>query len=252
VPGTLCTRAFDLVVCDVDGCLVSEGQHAFDLPSLAAVAAHNQRAWERGDRPLVTLCTGRPQPFAEAICRLIGNMYVPCVCEMGAWVYHPGTNVYTLDPRITPAHLRAVDEAAAWVNERYGRDGVTLQPGKTASVTLFHPDPAFLRSIEGAVRAEFAAREWPFRVSMTWLYINCDLEHVSKGTGLDRLLGELKIPKARLAGIGDTTSDRCIAERVAFFACPANAQAAIKEHAHFIAPSNEAKGVLEALERLSQ
>ena len=247
MPGTLPNRRFDLCIADIDGCLVSEGQHAFDLESLGKVAEHNRLAMDRGDRPMVTLCSGRPQPFAEAMCRLIGNMLVPCVCEMGVWMYHPGTNVYTMDPRITPLHLDAVREASRWAFLEYGPKGVTQQPGKTASVTLFHPDTAYLRSIAPEVEAAFAKRDWPFRVSMTWLYINCDLTHVSKGTGLDRLVKDLKISKDRLAGIGDTLSDKCIAERVGYFACPANAHAGIKEHAHFISKEPEARGVVEIL-----
>jgi hydroxymethylpyrimidine pyrophosphatase-like HAD family hydrolase len=87
-------------------------------------------------------------------------------------------------------------------------------------------------------------------VTSTWYYINCELTHVSKGSGLDRILGELKIPRERLAGIGDTTGDKCIAERVSFFACPSNAQPAIKEHAHYVSPFAEAKGVVDILSRL--
>ncbi len=250
MPETLTNRRFDLVVCDIDGCLISESQEPFDLPSLTKIAEHNHLAVDKGDRPIVTLCSGRPQPFAEGMCRLIGNMLVPCVSEMGVWQYHPGTNVYSMDPRITPEHLEAVREACRWAHLEYGGKGVTQQPGKAASMTLYHPDTVYLRSIAPRVEEEFAKRKWPFRVSMTWFYINCDLTHVSKGTGLDRLLGELKIPRNRIAGIGDTVSDKCIAERVGFFACPANAHAAIKEHAHYIASAKEAKGVVEILEKL--
>jgi hydroxymethylpyrimidine pyrophosphatase-like HAD family hydrolase len=251
MPGTLPLRQYDLVLCDIDGCLVSEGQEAFDLRALALVREHNRLAVERGDRPLVTVCSGRPQPFAESMCRLIGNMLIPCVCENGAWVYHPGTNVYELDPAISPAHLEAVGELSRWARLQFGPHGVTQQPGKTASVTLFHRDTAFLRGgVFPAVAAQCEAMRWPFRVSMTWLYINCDLTHVSKGTGLDRLLKGANLPKSRLAGIGDTTGDLCIAQRVAHFACPSNAAAAIKEHAHYISPKPEAEGVVDILARL--
>jgi len=252
MPGTLPLRRFDLVICDIDGCLVSEHQRTFDLASLAKVAAHNQRAMERGDRPLVTLCSGRPQPFAEAICRLIGNLHVACVCEMGVWLYHPGTNVYEMDPAIKASHLEAVEGLWSWARGTFGSRGVTRQPGKAASVTLYHPDTAYLRGeVFPAVEAAVRDHGWPFRVSMTWLYINCDLAHVSKGTGLDRLLGTMGLRRERVAGIGDTASDLCIAQRVGLFACPANAHASIKEHAHYIASRPEAEGVVEILEHLS-
>lgn len=252
MPGTLPLRAYDLVICDIDGCLVSETTAPFDLESLARIRAHNQRAFERGDVPVVTLCSGRPQPFAESICRLIGNTLMPCVCEMGVWLYHPGSNRYEMDPAITPEHLQAVKEASLWAARTWGPRGVTEQPGKNASVTLYHPDTKFLTEVVfPGVQSEFERRGWPFRVSMTWYYINCDLAHVSKGTGLDRLLADTRLDKSRIAGVGDTMSDRCIAERVAFFACPANAAPTIKEHAHYVAQQPEARGVVEILERLS-
>lgn len=251
MPGTLPLRRFDVVIADIDGCLVSESSHPFDLEALARVRAHNQLALERGDRPLVTLCSGRPQPFVEALGRLIGNTLIPCVCENGVWTYHPGTNRYEMDPRITPDDLRAVAALSAAARDLYAAHGVTEQPGKNASVTLWHPDTAFLtREVFPGVTALCQREGWPFRVSMTWHYINCDLAHVNKGTGLDRALRPLGIPRARLAGIGDTAGDRFIAERVGLFACPANAQPAIKEHAHLIASAPEARGVLEILDHL--
>ncbi|MGD9690993.1 MAG: HAD family hydrolase [Phycisphaerales bacterium] len=251
MPGTLPLRQFDLVICDIDGCLVSEHQKPFDIASLAKIADYNRLAQERGDRPQVTVCSGRPQPFAEAICRHIGNLHVPCVCEMGVWVYHPGTNVYEMDPAIKPEHLEAVAALSGWSRSHYGPRGVTQQPGKAASVTLYHPDTRFLREeVAPAVEAAVRERGWPFRVSMTWLYINCDLAHVSKGSGLDRMLGSLGVKRERVAGIGDTTSDLCIAQRVKWFACPGNAHASIKEHAHYVARRPEAEGVVEILDRL--
>ena len=252
MPGTLPIRTYDLVICDIDGCLSPESATPFDLPGLTQVAAHNTLAIAHGDRPVLTVCTGRPQPFAEAMCRLLQNSIMPCVCENGAWIFHPGTNAYELDPAITGGNLEAAGELSRWCRTKYANLGVTQQPGKTASVTLYHPDTAFLRGIMPEVAAECENRKWPFRVSMTWLYINCDLAHISKGTGLDRMLATTKIAKSRLAGIGDTPTDKCIAERVAFFGCPANASPAIKEHAHFIAPSPEVHGVLEILRHISE
>lgn len=253
MPGTLPLRQHDLILCDIDGCLVAESQKAFDLGSLALVAEHNRLALARGDRPMLTLCSGRPQPFAESLCRLLANLEVPCICENGVWVYHPGTNVYEMDPAITPDHLDAVESLAHWARTEWGPRGVTLQPGKAASVTLYHPDTNLLRgTIAPAVEARVASEGWPFRISMTWFYINCDLKHISKGSGIDRLLAKLKIPKARLAGIGDTIGDACIADRVGFFATPQNAHPAIKERAHYISPHAEASGVVDILSQLTQ
>lgn len=279
---------FDLIIADVDGCLTPEGPHPFDLHALAQIAAHNKAAFTRpvppasqlsgfespspnpdplAPLPPITLCTGRPQPFAEALCRLIHNTSIPCVCENGVWLYHPGTNDYSLDPAITHDHLAAVRDAEDWVRKTLYPRGVSIQPGKLASISLYHPDPDYLRNeIRPIVEREFESRAaggsdasgangerggWPLRVSMTWLYINCDLKHISKSTGLDRLIERVGIPRDRLAGIGDTPSDLAIRDRVAYFACPNNAHEEIKAAANYIAPRPEAQGVLDILNHLA-
>lgn len=243
-------RRYDAVICDIDGCLSPEHSGPMDVASLALIADHNRLAQDRGDRPVLTLCTGRPQPFAEAMCRLLANRTVPIVCENGVWLYDPATNEYVMDPAITPENLEHVAAAAAWVRRDLGPRGVAIQPGKAASVSLYHKDTQFLRSLAPEVERRFRDEGWNLRVSMTWLYINCDLAHVSKGTGIDRLLARTGHTRDRLAGIGDTTGDLAIRERVAFFACPSNAQEEIKPRADLVATQAEAEGVVEILEAL--
>jgi hydroxymethylpyrimidine pyrophosphatase-like HAD family hydrolase len=165
-------------------------------------------------------------------------------------MYVPGSNEYIMDPAITREHRGAVRDAGAWLEERFSGSGVSQQPGKAASVSLYHPDTAFLRSIVPEVESEFRRRKWPLRVSMTWLYINCDLAHVSKASGLDRLFAYTRVPAGRAAGIGDTMSDRPIAERVSYFACPSNAVEEIRAMAAYTSPYPEARGVADILARL--
>ena len=250
MPGTLPLRQYDAIICDIDGCLSPEASEKFDVASLARVAQHNRLAVERGDRPILTVCSGRPQPFAEAISRLVANTMMPCIAENGVWLWDPVTNVYEMDPAITPAHLKMIREAADWLHAEFGPRGVTQQPGKAASVSLYHSDTPFLKSIAPQVEAEFARRGWPLRVSSTVCYINCDLKHIDKGTAIDRLTARTGLRRERLAGIGDTAGDKFIADRVKWFACPANAVAAIKEHAHYVSPQAEAEGVVDILARL--
>src|SRR5512134_2563031 len=97
-------RRFDAVISDIDGCLSPESSTPMNAAALAQIAEHNRLAQESGDRPVLTVCSGRPQPFAEAMCRLLANRTLPCVAENGVWMYSPADNRYEMDPAITPAH----------------------------------------------------------------------------------------------------------------------------------------------------
>src|SRR5437773_5929750 len=105
------TRRFDAILSDIDGCLGPESAAPMETSKLAQVEAWNRAAIATNDRPILTLCSGRPQPYAEAMCRIIGNagdMALPCVCEMGVWLYDPRDNRYIMDPAILPGHIDAI------------------------------------------------------------------------------------------------------------------------------------------------
>jgi hypothetical protein len=180
----------------------------------------------------------------------MGNRTIPAIAENGVWLFHPADNGWDRDPAIKPEHMQAVHEAAAWVERELGPNGVVMQPGKVASLSLYHRDTAYLRSLEPRVREEFQRRAWPMRVSMTWLYINCDLTFISKGTALDRFVAVTGLDRSRLAGIGDTQTDAAIAEHVSWFACPANADERLKARANYVSPKPEAAGVLDILDHV--
>jgi len=240
---------FDAILCDIDGCLGPESHEPFDAAAIAKVASYNRHAIATRSRPVLTLCSGRPQPFAEALCRLVGNDLLPCVAEMGVWLYDPARNRFLLDPAILPEHRRWIREATAWIEETLIPQGVVIQPGKTASISLWHPDTDWLMAQRQPLRERFAAGGWNLRVSNSVAWVNCDLAHVSKGTGIARFREVTGLAQARLAGIGDTMSDLAIREQVACFAVPANAQDELKACADYVSPHHGIEGVLDILEQ---
>lgn len=241
---------FKIILCDIDGCLSPEDPVPMDVERLSRVAAWNDRINRGAAGPLLTLCSGRPLAFVEAMCRFLQNASWPCLGENGVWLYDPKQNLYLMDPEISDEHLAVVNEAARWTRQRFAGQGVSLQPGKNASVTLHHADPAFLNRVCNEVRDEFAKRDWPFRVTMTWSYINCDLQHISKATGIQRLFDRTGVTSSDAVGIGDTMSDKAIADNVSFFACPSNAAQPLKEIADYVSPYPETAGVLDILDKV--
>jgi hydroxymethylpyrimidine pyrophosphatase-like HAD family hydrolase len=241
---------YDAVICDIDGCLSPESHAPINISGLSKLAEHNRRAIQDRDRPIVTLCSGRPIGFVECLCRLIHNTLIPCIGENGVWLWRPADNSFECDPAISDEHLEVVHEARKLLRTLYQSRGVIQQPGKTASVALYHPNTDYLRSIVPSIADAFEQRDWPMRVSMTWLYINCDLQHVNKATAIDRLVAETDIAAARIAGIGDTMGDRFIAERVSWFGCPANSEKEITKAANYVSSHDEVEGVLDILHQL--
>ena len=244
-------RRFDTVFCDVDGCLMPEDQTGADLETLQQVATYNAAAERDRDRPVIVPCTGRPQPYAEAVCRMLGCKALPAICEHGVWTYDFARNRWTMSPTITNEDLRAVRQLEAWVRTELGPKGCFLQLGKTAAVTVFHDDVAWLAAeVVPVLERLIEVKGWPMRVSMTWTCINVDLDHVSKGRAIDRLITQFGLDRARLAGIGDTMSDLAIRDAVAWFGCPENAAEELKAHADVVAGKPMARGVLELLGHL--
>lgn len=242
---------FSAVICDIDGCLGPESSAPLDAAALTRIAEHNRFAERDRDRPIVTLCSGRPQPFVECLCRLLSNTTIPCVAEMGVWVFDPRTQGFHLDPAITPDHLVAIEDARRWVTRELGPSGVVIQPGKTASLSLWHPDTAALFALKPRLVETFAKEAWPLRVSSTVAWINCDLAHVSKETGIHRAMNMVGLRREQLAGIGDTLGDLAIRDNVAWFGCPSNAAAELKARADYVSPKPEVEGVLDILARLA-
>lgn len=243
-------RRYDVVFCDVDGCLMPEDAQAADLATLARIAAYNHAALTNRDRPVVIPCTGRPQPYAEAVCRALG--FPLAICENGAWIYDFLAHRWRLDPSVTSDQLAAVRAFEQWVEAELAPQGCFLQLGKSASATIFHDDvPWLTREVVPLVTRLIADRGWPMRVSMTWTCINVDLLQVSKAAAIDRVMEQHKLVRDRVAGIGDTASDIFIRERVAWFACPANAADEIRRHADAVATRPLAEGVLELLGELA-
>jgi len=243
-------RRYDAVISDIDGCLGPESAAPVDAHALAKIADWNRDAKARGDRPILTVCSGRPQPYAEAMCRVTANDVLPCVCEMGVWIYDPRDNRYLMDPAITPQHKDAVIEMLRWADRDLLPRGVVYQPGKSASMSLWHPDTPFLMGLKPEIAAKVEREGWPIRVSSTVAWVNCDLKHVSKGTGLQRMMGMCGLTKDRLVGIGDTLGDLAIRENVTWFACPANAVTELKRVADYVSEKPEIEGVLDILERV--
>ncbi len=84
---------------DIDGCLSPESHSSIDGQRLSQIAEYNILALRNNGRPLVTLCSGRPIGFVEAMCRLIHNTRIPCIGENGVCMWMPDDNSFEIRQR---------------------------------------------------------------------------------------------------------------------------------------------------------
>lgn len=244
---------FDVVFCDVDGCLMPEEAVPADVAALGAVAEHNARARRDRDRPIVVPCTGRPQPFCEAVCKVLGTLDgVPAICEHGGWRYFFEAFRWDMDPGITRTDRDNLRACERWVEDELGPLGCFLELGKHTSVTVLHRDAEHLhRDLMPVIERTVRERGWGLKLSTTWTCVNLTLAQVSKGGAIRRTMDELGLDRSRCAGIGDTMGDLSIREMVGWFGCPSNALDGLKPHADMVAGAPFARGVLELLAALS-
>jgi len=73
---------------------------------------------------------------------------------------------------------------------------------------------------------------------------------VNKASGLAHALHELKIPPARVVGVGDAENDHAFLDACGFGVAVANAVPALKQHARLVTEGAAGDGVLEVIDRL--
>ena len=241
-----------LILADIDGCISPEESCAWEGDLFEQFAALSRAASAgTGTLPPLTLCTGRPQPYVEVLMKILDIRY-PAICESGAVIYSLSDNNSRYAPEITQTMILGLhqlrDRIVAEILPAF--PGLVYQFGKEAQMSLFTKTPKDLDEV--AVRVKACAAAIPgleLSITPTHYYLNIDFKGVTKGTAIQRLLGELGIPRGETAGIGDTMGDISIRDAVAFFACPSNAVSGIKAVADYISPYSDIRGVLDILTR---
>lgn len=238
------------IIADVDGCLAPEASVAWDLEPFVELARQVRRAADgRGPMPPMTLCTGRPQPYAEVLMKLL-DVRAPAICENGAIIYTLHDNRARYGPGVTEEKLLGLREVRRFIETQVlpAHPETVLQFGKEAQLSVFSEQPALLQRIKSLVE-DFAARRGgpELVVNTSHFYLNISLAGVDKGAALEMLLAQLGVTADHVAGIGDTVGDLPLREHVGFFACPSNAQPEIREVADYVSPRPDVRGILDII-----
>ena len=247
--------AIRLIISDVDGCLTPEESIAWDLEHFTRFCLLSRQA-SAGQIPLppLTLCTGRPQPYVEALMKIMDIRY-PVICENGAVLYDLPTNQARNAPGVTAAHITGLRAVREFIEQQVlpAFPQSFLQFGKEAQLSVFSQDPSLFPAMRQMIAAFVARRGGPELVLGTsHYYLNISLAGVDKGSAIRHLLQGVNLTRDQTAGIGDTEGDLPLRREVSFFGCPANATAPVKAVADYVSPYPALTGVLDILSRIQK
>ena len=237
-----------LIVLDVDGVLSRGEARSFDLSLLARLAGLNRRARQGESVPAVTLNTGRPSAYVEAVMQAIGG-WRPALYESGAGLYFPETYQFETTPLLSQQRRRALQEVIRRVDQALVRSGRAYwQPGKSVCYTLFACPPLTIADFSTEVEAIAAEVSDQFVVTPAELALNIHPAGIDKGAGLHWLARVTGIDPAGMAGVGDSKGDLDFLRLVGYPAAPANATDEVKAVARYTSSWPDAAGLQDILD----
>lgn len=238
-----------LVMLDIDGCLIAGEAKPWNFRVMEFIAQLNQRARKDQSQFAVTLCTGRQEPYVEAIMQAIDG-HMPAIYENGGGLYFPAAYRFAENPPITAEMRVTLCEIRRILEREIVATGVgQFQPGKEVSLTLYpaRSDVTFPQLAELAERAlDGKLNGYTVHASVTSVEILP--QGIDKGAGLSWLSRETGIPLAQMAGIGDAPSDLSYLRQVGYSATTANARAEVKAAVQYVSPYPDSLGTLDILQ----
>ncbi len=235
-----------LFISDLDGCI----SFPFRPPPLGTLAElvelHGQRKSDACIPPL-TLCTGRPMTYAEAVAQWLA-VDRPFLFESGSGMYDPVANRVTWSPHLTDTDKQALAELRQVVHtelaERY--PGTIAEIAKRFDVGLVNPDTATIQLLRAAIEELVAGySNADLEIHHTPISVNVIPRAANKGAGIAWLAAQLGISLDEVAYMGDSGGDVSALTRAAMPFAPANAAPEAKAVATVLR-GEATEGLLEA------
>ena len=196
-------RPIRVYACDIDGCLAAPGHAAYDLSRLASIAELNRASERDATVPALTLVTGRPHPYVDAMSQMLG-VRLPSSFENGAGLAtrHPYRAWLTPEAE---AGKGAIDGLARLLD---ARGDVFTQLGKVASLSVFPTDPKRpLAEVTALLEDLLAGHGLVLDLDPSTDCINVLAPGVDKAVGFRALCAAADVDPLAVVGLGDMPGD---------------------------------------------
>lgn len=224
-----------LFITDIDGCLTTPFETP-DWDKLAEIRRLNEQSAHDVAVPPLTICSGRPMPYVEAVTQWLG-IDIPAVFE-SAGMYELATNRVTFLPVFDKKAKEQIENLKNWLQDEIidRNAGMILEFTKRMDAGLIHLEKGVIDEVYPRIK-EYVAEEYPrFEVHKTAVSINILMKGNNKGNGIQRLCREIGIDPSKAAYIGDSSGDIPGLKVVGHPFAPVNAADEVKEVAE---PLNE-------------
>ena len=237
-----------LFITDIDGCLMEP----FKTPSwkvLGEIKKLNEESRHDDSIPPLTICTGRPMPYAEAVAQWMG-VELPIVFE-SAGVFHLEDYTVTVNGVFDERAKQEVQELKKWLQDEIiaEHSGMQAEFAKLMDAGLVHTEEKVIQQALPKVQDYVREHYNNFEVHNTDVSINIIRKGNNKRNGIEKLCEMQGIDVAEAAYIGDSSGDIPGLELVGRAFAPANASAEVKSIST-VMDENSSEAVLRAYQAI--
>ncbi len=219
-----------LFITDLDGCL-TKPFHPPDWEVISQIRKLSELSREDPEVPPVSICSGRPLPYVEAVAQWL-DIRVPVIFE-NAGLYELSTYNIEVAPVFDDEARREVAELKSWLSSEIvpQYNGIEIEFFKLMDAGLIHVDKQVIDEVYPKVLDHISESFPRFEAHKTEISINIILKENNKRDGIRILCKALDIEPSEVAYIGDSSGDIPGLELVGYPFAPANAIDLVKEAA---------------------
>ena len=243
------SQRIEYFLVDLDGC-VTEPFSSPDWTLISQLRALSDRSHCEVHVPQLSICTGRPAPYTEAVGQWL-NIQVPVLFESGAGMLDLNNQQVSWNPLLQADALEISAEIKAYI-QRLKQQFPELQPESSKQI-----DAGFVCADKGRMKqlavifSQFIKKHFPmFELHATDISISAIWPCANKGSGLDWFCKVMNVNPTNVAFIGDTSGDIPALKRAGISFAPQNANLQNKQVADYVTPGASTAGVIQAWQQL--
>ena len=243
------SKKIEYFLVDLDGC-VTDPFTSPDWNLISQLRALSDRSHIEPDVPKLSICTGRPAPYTEAVGQWL-NIQVPVLFESGAGMLDLKNQQVSWNPQLAKDALAISAEVKNYI-QLLKREFPELQPESSKQIDAGFVCADYARMQQLAVIfSRHITQHFPmFELHATDISISAIWPCANKGAGLAWFCKVMKVQPANVAFIGDTSGDIPALKVAGISFAPQNADPQNKKIADYVTRGTSTAGVIEAWQQL--